>query len=145
MKTMRKRPAATRKRPTRTPKRAAGAAPAGGPRAGVPGAGAAGSSKPVRLPRIAKGRRPTFHDDPSVDHLFAIVTALTAEISVLFDRLDTVQRLLAAAGVVSGEALAGYVPDAPAAQARAEQRDELLRRVFSVLEVYAAEKAAPAS
>lgn len=107
--------------------------------------GAIGSSRAVHLPRIAKGRRPEFHDDPSIDHLFAIVTALTAEISVLFDRLDTVQRLLAAAGVVPRDALAGYVPDATTAAARAEHRDELLRRVFNVLEVYAAETAASPS
>jgi hypothetical protein len=106
---------------------------------------APGAAKAPRLPHIAKGRRPTFYEDPAVDQLFAIVTALTGEISVLFDRLDTVQRLLDAAGVVSGEAIAGYVPDAPAATARGEQRDELLRRVFAVLEVYAAGKAAPPS
>jgi len=98
----------------------------------------------VRLPRIAKGRRAEFHDDPAIDQLFAIATALTGEISVLFDRLDTVERLLTEARVLSAPAIEAYVPDESAAALRGERRDELLRRVFAVLELYAARKAAPA-
>jgi hypothetical protein len=97
------------------------------------------------LPRIAKGRRPEFYEDPAIDQLFAIVTALTGEISVLVDRIDTVERLLSEAGVLSMDAVEAYVPDASAAAMRGDRRDELLRRVFAVLETYAARKAAPAS
>ena len=31
----------------------------------------------LRLPRISNGVRPEFYDDPAIDQLFAIVTALT--------------------------------------------------------------------
>ncbi len=95
----------------------------------------------MSLPRIAKGRRPEFYEDPAIDQLFAIVTALTGEISVLFDRLDTLERLLTEARVLSPGALETYAPDASAAAMRGERRDELLRRVFAVLEIYAARKA----
>ncbi len=109
----------------------------------------AGPPRTVRLPRIAKGRRPEFYEDPAIDQLFAIVTALTGEISVLFDRLDTVERLLAESRFLSVAAVEAYVPDAAAAAEREQRRDELLRRVFAVLELYAARqavrKAAPAS
>ncbi len=118
---------------------------AGMGRHAAPPRSAAASAKSVALPRIAKGHRPEFYEDPAVDQLFAIVTALAGEISVLFDRLDTLQRLADAAGVISADAVAGYVPDDAAAALRAEQRDDLLRRVFAVLEVYAAHKASPAS
>jgi len=79
-----------------------------------------GNSAPqaVRLPRIAKGRRAEFHDDPAIDQLFAIATALTGEISVLFDRLDTVERLLTEARVLSAPAIEAYVPDESAAALR---------------------------
>jgi hypothetical protein len=97
-------------------------------------------TRPARLPRIAKGHRPEFYDDPAIDQLFAIVTALTGELSVLFDRLDTMERLLAEAKVLSLEAIEAYVPDGAAAAVRVERRDELLRRVFAVLELYAARK-----
>ncbi len=95
----------------------------------------------VRLPRIAKGRRPEFYEDPAIDQLFAIVTALTGEISVLFDRLDTLERLLTQARLLPAGALEAYLPDASAAADRGERRDELLRRVFAVLELYAARQA----
>jgi len=98
--------------------------------------------KSVRLPRIAKGHRPEFHEDPAIDQLFAIVTALTGEVSVLFDRLDTVERLLTEAGVLRAGAVEAHVPDDAAAAVRREHRDELLRRVFAVLELYAARAAA---
>ncbi len=95
----------------------------------------------VRLPRIAKGHRPEFYEDPAIDQLFAIVTALTGEISVLFDRLDTLERLLIEGGSLRTNAVEAYVPDASAATLRGERRDELLRRVFAVLEIYAARQA----
>jgi len=96
----------------------------------------------VHLPRIAKGHRPEFYDDPAIDQLFAIVTALTGEISVLFDRLDTLERLLIEARTLAADAVEAYLPDAKAEAERGERRDELLRRVFAVLEIYAARKAA---
>jgi hypothetical protein len=97
-------------------------------------------AKAIRLPRSSKGRRPEFYDDPAIDQLFAVVTALTGEISVLYDRLDTLERVLGAARVLSPESIESHVPDARAAAVRAERRDELLRRVFAVLEVCAARK-----
>jgi hypothetical protein len=98
----------------------------------------------VSLPRRAKGRRPQFYEDPAIDQLFAIVTALTGEISVLFDRLDTLERLLTESRVLP-QAIESYVPDDAAAALRGQRRDELLRRVFAVLELYAAAKEPPAS
>ncbi len=89
---------------------------------------------------MAKGRRPQFYDDPAVDQLFAIVTALTGEISVLFDRLDTLERLLTESRALPAQAIEAYVPDEAAAALRGQRRDELLRRVFAVLELYAAAK-----
>lgn len=106
---------------------------------------AAAAPQTVRLPRIAKGRRPEFYEDPAVDQLFAIVTALTAEVSVLYDRLDALERLLTRARVLRGDAVETYEPDQAAASLRVERRDELLRRVFAVLEIYGARKAAGAT
>lgn len=107
-------------------------------RAGKRRARALPAAKTVRLPRIAKGRRPEFYEDPAIDQLFAIVTALTGEISVLSDRLDTLERLLIAARILRANAIEDHVPDAAVQAIRAQRRDELLRRVFAVLEIYAA-------
>jgi hypothetical protein len=91
----------------------------------------------VRLPRRSHGTRPAFYEDPAIDQLFAIVTALAAEISVAFDRLDTLERVLIQARALRPKALAAYVPGEQAARERAVKRDELLQRVFAVFEAYA--------
>lgn len=44
-------------------------------------------------PKVAKGKRPYFFEDPNVDRLLAIVMALASEVSVLRDRLDTHEKL----------------------------------------------------
>ncbi len=95
------------------------------------------ASPPVRLPTLAKGTRPEFYEDPAIDQLFAIVTALTGEISVLFDRLDTLERVLVRARSLAPEAVESYVADGAEAELRAQRRAELLRRVFAVFEAYA--------
>jgi hypothetical protein len=99
-----------------------------------PSSGAAGGA--VRLPRRSKGRRPEFYDDPAIDQLFAIVTALAAEISVAFDRMDTLERVLVRRAALSPAALESYEPDARATQQRAQRRDALLQRVFAVFDAY---------
>lgn len=90
-----------------------------------------------RLPRDPKGARAQFYDDPAIDQLMAIVTALTAEVSVAFDRLDTLERLLAARGIVGPDDIEAWEPDASAAAERAQRREALIERVFQVLSQYA--------
>ena len=68
------------------------------------------------LPRKARGRRPSYTSDAHVDKLYAIVMALAGELSVVRERLDTVERLLAAKAVVSTHDIENHVPD-EAAQA----------------------------
>jgi hypothetical protein len=89
------------------------------------------------LPRVAKGRRASFHDDPGVDQLFGIVTALASELWVARERIDTLERLLEASGVLAAGAVEGFRPDGADATARTAEREAFIRRVFQVLEDYA--------
>lgn len=91
---------------------------------------------PMRLPRDPKGRRAQFYDDPGVDQLMAIVVALTAEVSVAFERIDTLERLLAQAGTLRPEAVESFEPDAAASTERLAKREALIERVFQVLSQY---------
>jgi len=92
----------------------------------------------VTLQRVSKGRRPRFHDSEAVDQLFAIVTALTAELSVAFDRIDTVERLLVGAGALTADCVESYQPSDAAVEARSARREALIQRVFAVFEAYGA-------
>jgi hypothetical protein len=69
----------------------------------------------LRANAKAKGKRPTYFDDPAVDRLVSMVMALAGEVSVLRERLDTVERLLEAGGGLRREDIETYVPDSDAA------------------------------
>ena len=47
----------------------------------------------VKLPRTAKGKKPVYFDSVT-DKLLSMVLTLTGELSVVRDRLDTVERLI---------------------------------------------------
>jgi predicted metal-dependent phosphoesterase TrpH len=94
------------------------------------------AAAPARLPRDPKGRRAQFYQDPAIDQLWAVVAALAGEVSVAFDRLDTVERLLERDGRVTRAAIEAYRPDEAAASERASRREELIARVFQVLSQY---------
>jgi hypothetical protein len=88
-------------------------------------------SKPRQ--RFAKGRRPFFMKDPDVDRVLAIVTALTAELSVTRDRLDTVERLAVQGLPATPENIEAYRLDPEVEAARDAARAAMLDRVFRIL------------
>lgn len=112
------------------------------PAAAVPATASSGSAarpaaSAMRLPRDPKGRRAQFYQDPAIDQLWAVVAALTGEVSVAFDRLDTFERVLERHGYVTRAAIEAYRPDEVAAAERSRRREELIQRVFEVLSQYA--------
>lgn len=94
------------------------------------------SGSPVRLPREPKGRRAQFYADPAIDQLMAIVAALTAEVSVAFERMDTLERLLEGSAQLDRAAIEAFLPDEAVAAERFRAREELIERVFQVLGQY---------
>ena len=56
---------------------------------------------PAQLKRKAKGQRPTFFDNPDTDKLVSMLMGLAGEVSVMRDRMDTVERLLGEKGLLS--------------------------------------------
>jgi hypothetical protein len=50
------------------------------------------------MSRKAKGKRPVYFNDPENDKLLAITMAVAGELSVLRERLDTIERLARAKG-----------------------------------------------
>lgn len=89
----------------------------------------------IQLKRHAKGDRPYFFDDPAVDKLLAMVMALAGEVSVLRDRLDTVERLAEASGAFTREEVESYRPDQTVAAEREEVRGKFLEQVLRIVEL----------
>jgi len=94
------------------------------------------------MARKAKGERPVFSHDPQVDKLLAITMALVGEVSVLRERLDTLERLAEAKGLLSQQEIESYRPDGQVAEEREQWRSEYIARVLRVVreELEAVEK-----
>jgi adenylate cyclase class IV len=89
----------------------------------------------LRLPRAAKGKRAQFYKEPAIDQLFGIAAALAAELSVAFERIQTLEQVLARHGHLDHTELEDYEPDDTESVERASAREALIERVFQVLEV----------
>ena len=86
------------------------------------------------MSKTAKRKRPVYFDDPQTDKVLAIVMALTGEVSVLRERLDTIERLLEAKGILAIADIEAYQPDESVAKEREQWRAEYIARVLRVLE-----------
>ena len=88
----------------------------------------------VELSRIAKGKKPIYLDDHSIDNLMAMIMTLTQEVSVLRDRLDTIEALLAEKETISLEDIDNFLPSDDVVMQRKERRQLLLKRVLLPIE-----------
>ena len=99
------------------------------------------------LPRKAKGQRPFFFDNPDVDKLLAMLMGLAGEVSVMRDRLDTIERLAAERELFSAADIEAYQPSTEVMNERARRRQEMLgeitRIVYSEIEGLAAQAETP--
>jgi hypothetical protein len=87
-----------------------------------------------RLPRVPKGKRAQFHSDPAIDQLFGIVAALTGEISVVAERLATLERVLERRGGLGPDDIEHYEMDDAESNRRIVEREALIERSFQILE-----------
>lgn len=78
----------------------------------------------------AKGKRPEFFEAPENDRFFSILLALVGEVSVMRQRLDTVERLLETKGSISRADIEAYTPDQTAALERGVLIREYIYRVM---------------
>lgn len=92
----------------------------------------AGNDDAPRIPRRSKGRRPVYGKatEQQVNQLLAAVTALTAEVAVLRQRVKTLEALGEQAGWLAPGAVDGYVPSVAEREDAAEWNEGLLSRVF---------------
>ena len=84
----------------------------------------------ARAGKKAKGKRPSYFEDPAIDRTLSIVMALVGEVSVLRERLDTVERLLDTNGTISRADIDAYEPDRRAGQERGLMTKDYIARVM---------------
>lgn len=86
------------------------------------------------IPKQAKGKRPVYLDNTDNDKLLAIVMALAGEVSVLRERLDTIEKLAVAKGIISPDEIENYQPDAKVNEEREQWRADYITRILRVLQ-----------
>ena len=84
----------------------------------------------IELPRVAKGKKPIYLDERSIDNLMSMIMTLTQEISVLRDRLDTIEKLLVSKKAITLEDIETFEPDDDLVEERRDRRQMLLKRVL---------------
>jgi hypothetical protein len=77
-----------------------------------------------------RGKRPQYFEDPANDRLLSILMAVAGEVSVLRERLDTVERLLDQKGVLTRADIDGYAPDRAAGLERGAATREYIARIM---------------
>ena len=88
-----------------------------------------------RMHRVPNGRHPYFFENKAIDQLLAMVSALAGELSVVHERNDALERILESKGIIDRSELDGFRPDEFAQAERDAWREELLSRVYRILEV----------
>jgi hypothetical protein len=88
----------------------------------------------VHVPQTAKGHRPNFFADPVNDRMMAMMMALITEVSVLRDRVDTVEAIAEKKGIILANEIETYIPDQARADARERTRQEFLDRVLYIFQ-----------
>jgi hypothetical protein len=77
----------------------------------------------------AKGKRPQFLDHED-DRILSILMALVGEVSVMRERMDTIERLLDAKGTISRADIESYAPDMETGRERNLLIKEYLARIM---------------
>jgi hypothetical protein len=83
--------------------------------------------------RKPAGKRPYFLN-PEVERVMAITMAVVQELAVARERIDTLERLLAAKDIITKDSIESFVPTADQAAERGLWTQEYLARVFRILQ-----------
>ena len=82
----------------------------------------------------SKGKRPYFLENNDVERLSAIVMTIAQELSVMRERLDTVERLLERKGAITRADIESFEPTKADADERGAWTQEYIARVLRVLQ-----------
>jgi hypothetical protein len=96
-------------------------------------------NSPTRMRLTPRGNRPQFSENPEVDRLMAMVMALTSEVAVLRERLDTFETLADEKGVVKQVEIENFEPHPDHEEKRQQWRHDFLDRVLYILRAEADE------
>jgi hypothetical protein len=93
----------------------------------------------MMIERNAKGKRPLFYQAEGMDQAMSMILVLANEMMVVRDRLDTVERIAVAKGVVLEAEIEAYEPPQDVLEVREARRQDFLARLYYLARKQAAE------
>ena len=84
----------------------------------------------ISIKRSIKGRRPQFFEDVETDRLQGMMMAMATEMAVLYERVDTLERIAARKGIVLADEVQAFEPDETVQAEREAWRQKFLARLF---------------
>ena len=82
----------------------------------------------------ARGKRPYFFRDPDVERVLSIAMAVAGELAVLRQRVDTIENLLEARGVVGKADIESFEPTPEQQVERSRWTQEYLARILRIVQ-----------
>jgi hypothetical protein len=82
----------------------------------------------------SKGGRPYFFDDPAVERVLNIAMAVATEVAVVRERMDTIERLLEAKGVLSQKEIEAFIPTDEQAEERQLWHARFAARIMRIVQ-----------
>jgi hypothetical protein len=83
--------------------------------------------------RKPAGKRPYFLN-PEVERVLAVTMAVAQELAVARERIDTLERLLEAKGVVARREIEAFIPNADQAVQRGQWSQEYIARILRIVQ-----------
>jgi len=82
-----------------------------------------------------KGKRPYFFDDPAVERVLNITMAVSMELAVARERVDTLERLLEDKGILTREEIKNYTSTNKEIETERQQwHSEYISRILRVIQ-----------
>lgn len=82
----------------------------------------------------AKGARPYFFEDKAIERVLNITMAVAGEVAVMRERMDTIERLLAAKGLLTNTEIEAFVPTDEQAEERQRGHAEYISRILRIIQ-----------
>ena len=82
-----------------------------------------------------KGARPYFFDDPAVERVLNITMAISMELAVTRERMDSIERLLEEKGLMTREEIDKYIPKTKEIETERQQaHSEYISRIMRIIQ-----------
>ena len=82
----------------------------------------------------SKGARPYFFDEPAVERVMNISLAIATEVAVMRERMDTIERLLEAKGLLKTSEIEAFVPTDEQAEERQLWHARYVARIMRIVQ-----------